>query len=184
MTETAQHDQRHDLTVSLDERQNRLMRRLADQMGNSPEEAALAIINDRLKRLARQGPGLTTQEIEDAVRQSDLDEIVMSGRSWHPAYAGGFPDFDQFQEPERNQHGEMLLALVNFAVPRKAGLPYSHATFEQDSNPPHHWRAWFETIMEDDGELGDLPEDVFPHPTVRAAADNLAAACRERFPGT
>lgn len=181
MTQQEQINNKLTLTLVLNERQSQLIERLAQQMGVSPEEAALTTISDRLEQLGRQGPGLTAQEMTEAIEESKLAEIVVATRHWHPAYAGPFPDLGD-PEPERNQHGEILLAEVNFACRRDAGTPFSHAGFVQDSNPPHYWRAWLEPIAEEDGEIGDLPEDAFPHPTVRDAANALATACRERFP--
>ena len=69
---------------------------------------------------------------------------------------------------------------VNFAVGNDSSIPYMSATFEQDNLPPHHWRGYLSPWTEDLGELGDLPENVYPNETFPEACQALYEAYSER----
>ena len=165
----------HRITLALNDREMALLERLARQMDTSSQEAAQEALTQRLTRLARQGPGLTLPELKAAVATSELTDIVDANDTWDDSM------IDEELVFERNHNGERLLDRIHFLVPPGPML-YHQATFQQDREAPHHWRAWLEPCDIDLGELGDLPEDCFPHASVREAADALADAYRERYP--
>lgn len=171
-----QNDNLYEITITLDDREMRILQRLAEQMNTSSQQAARDIIGQRLERLTRQGPGLTMAKLQQAVAESALNGIVAPDDTWDESM------IDEDLVWERDHNGERLIDRVYFKVPSGPNLPYHQATFQQDSEEPHHWRAWLEPYDIYLGELGDLQEDCFPHASVREAADALAVAYRERHP--
>ena len=176
MTQPDNHENTHHLILVLDDQEMKILERLAKQMCTTPQEAAQQALSARLTRLTHQGPGMTLADLKRAVASSTLSEIVDADDTWDDAMV------DETLVWERNQDGEHLLDCVHFLFPARRNLIYHQATFQQDPSEPHHWRAWFEAYHPDLGELGDLPENEYPHFTVREAADALAAAYRERYP--
>ena len=107
---------------------------------------------------------------------SRLAGVVNPNDTWDDSMIDEEPVF------ERNQDGERLMDPIHFLAPPAPNPPNHLDTFRQDSQHPHHWRAWPEPYDLDLGKIGDLTEDVNLHPTVREAADALAGAYRERCP--
>lgn len=181
MTEAADGKDGIAVTITLDERESRLLQRLAMQTRTTAEGAATAVLQNRLNLLAQLGPGLTQRVLTEIIEASPLAEIVLTNECWDTLHPWVYPEAGD-PPPERNADGETLLANVTFACRYDTGTPFMSASFEQDRDEPHNWRAWLEPLIEGESELGDLPECLFPHETMREAADNLAIACRERFP--
>ena len=132
------------------------------------------LVRQQLDLLPRQGPGHTRAEITLITQNSRLADIMDPASLWDETV------LDRHHQWMTNQDNEPLLTEFTINSNINTPCPYMEATFWQDPEPPHHWRALLNPNTQDIGELGDLPEHLHPHPSLHTAAEALYEAYTER----
>lgn len=155
------------LNVNLDSEQAQKLAVMASAGNTTIRVAAARLVTAGIDNTRRQGPGHTRWEIAQILAQTDLIGIVDPDRIWDES------DLDRAVNWITNQHGERLLP--EFAANTWDGghSPYNDAQFAQNPDPPHGWQAYLTPATDQIGELGDVPPNLFPHPTLAEAADTL-----------
>ena len=162
------------LNVNLDSEQAQKLAVMARARNTTIRVAAAQLVTAGIDHTRHQGPGHTRREITQILAQTDLIGIVDPERIWDES------DLDRAVNWLTNRHGERLLP--EFAANTWDGghSPYHDAQFAQNPDPPHGWQAYLTPATDRIGELGDIPPDLFPHPTLAEAAGALYRSYVER----
>ena len=152
--------------------------RTLEEMASARYTTTADTVWQAVKKLLREtryhGPGHTRKQLHEMMAQSPLSIIMDPDAMWDQSY------LDETTKWPTDTEGNDLIDEVNFAVGSNPSIPYMSATFEQDNLPPHHWRGYLSPWTEDLGELGDLPENVYPNETFTEACQALYETYSER----
>ena len=142
---------------------------------NKDETAIIEqLLSHQLDLMPRPGPGHTRAEIILITKNSSLADIMDPNSLSADAILGQLPKWT------KTRHNQPLLTQFTIDSSPKAKCPYMDATFFQDPGTPHHWRAVLSPRTRDIGKLGDLPQHLYPHPSLYDAAEALYQAYTER----
>ena len=148
------------------------------EMASARYTTTADMVRQAVKKLLREnryhGPGHTRKQLHEMMTQSSLSIILDPDAMWDQS------NLDETTKWPTDAEGNDLIDEVNFAVGNDPSIPYMTATFEQDNQPPHHWRGYLSPWTEYLGELGDLPENVYPNETFTEACQALYEAYSER----
>ena len=142
---------------------------------NKNESAVIEqLMSRQLDLMPRQGPGHTRAEILSITKNSSLADIMDPNTLWDETI------LDRHHQWMTNEQNQPLLS--EFTINNRSDIQhhYMEATFWQDAETPHRWRAMLVPQTQDIGELGDLPEQLYPHLSLHAAAESLYQAYAER----
>ena len=160
--------------IKLTSEQNDKIRAIACAQNKNETDVIEQLISQQLDLIAQQGPGHTRAEIQSIAKNSSLVKIMDPNRLWDETTIEGH------QQWMTNEDNEPLLSEFSISSHLNSQCPYMEATFEQDRQKPHQWRAILIPLTQDIGELGDLPELLYPHASLYAAAEALHQAYTER----
>ena len=148
------------------------------EMASARYTTTADMVRQAVKKLLREtryhGPGHTRKQLHEMMTQSSLSIILDPDAMWDQS------NLDETTKWPTDAEGNDLIDEINFAVGNDPSIPYMTATFEQDNQPPHHWRGYLSPWTEYLGELGDLPENVYPNETFTEACQALYEAYSER----
>ena len=161
-------------TITLTPEQDAKISALAHAQNKSETSVIEQLVRQQLDLMPRQGPGHTRAEITLITKNSRLADIMDPTSLWDETM------IDPSRHWMNNQNNEPLFSEFTINSNTTTPCPYMEATFWQDPDPPHHWRALLNPHTQDIGELGDLPEHLHPHPSLHTAAEALYDAYSER----
>ncbi len=132
------------------------------------------LVRLHLDQAPQQGPGHTRADILLIIGNSSMTDILDTSTLWDASV------FDRHHQWMTNHKDEQLLSKFSISCRPITDRPYMEAMFSQDTDTPNGWRAVLEPMTEEIGELGDHPEEYYPHHSLYAAAQALYEAYAER----
>ena len=162
------------VTTWLTPHEARILKEMASARHTTTADTVRQAVKKLLRETQHHGPGHTRHQLNGMMAQSPLSTILDPDALWDQS------DLEENTRWPTDVEGNDLIDEVNFAVGNDPSVPYTTATFEQDNLPPNHWRGYLSPSTGDIGELGDLPENVYPNETFTAACQSLYEAYSER----